>query len=106
MLLSTCSFAQTAGRKGSEAHLSAILLKHAPDSDVTLSAFAVNSGNKLVLAVPQGSHVGSTGSWHHLSCGQVLLLWGCVHFCKAAAWAGLGLVQGTMHCLCNTLAVH
>ncbi len=49
MLLSTCSSVQTAGRKGSEAHLSAILLKHAPDSDVTLSASAVSSGNNSFL---------------------------------------------------------
>ncbi len=104
MLLSICSSVPTAGRKGSEAQLSAILLKHAPE--VTPPAFAVSSGNKVLLAVPQGGHVGSTGSWHHLSCGQVLLLWGCVHFCKAITWAGLGVVQGMMYFLCNMLPVH
>ena len=106
MLLSTCSSAQTAGKKGSKAHLSANLLKHASDPEFTLSAVAVSSRNRFILAVPQGGHVGSTASRYHLSCGQVLLLWGSVHFCKAIAWAGLGVVQGTMFCLCNTLAVH
>ena len=52
MLLSICSSVQTAGRKGSKAHLSAILLKHEPDSEVTLSAFAVSSRDQFVLAVP------------------------------------------------------
>ncbi len=106
MLLSTCSSVQTAGKKGSKAHLSANLLKHASDPEFTLSAVAVSSRNRFILAVPQGGHVGSTASRYHLSCGQVLLLWGSVHFCKAIAWAGLGVVQGTMFCLCNTLAVH
>lgn len=53
----------------------------------------------------QGGHVGSTASRYHLSCGQVLLLWGCVHFCKAITWAGLGVVQGMMYRLCNILPV-
>jgi len=49
MLLSTCSSVQIAGRKGSTAHLSAILLKRALDSGVTLSAFAVVAETSLFL---------------------------------------------------------